>query len=143
RLRVFPVPPRGDQKISISYTAVAVADAGLVEYVYPLKTDGKATSTLEKFAITLKVTSQHPLQNIYSPTHAITVTRPSDRQALIGFEKDQALLDKDFQLFYSAGGKDVGLTTLVHRPMGGANGYFLLLVSPREELSKSQQVPRD
>src|SRR5438552_12903108 len=34
RLRVFPVPAKSDQKISISYTAVAVADAGLVEYIY-------------------------------------------------------------------------------------------------------------
>src|SRR4051794_982734 len=47
RLKVFPIPPRGDQKIKLSYTSVAVSDNGLIEYVYPLKTDGKATQTLE------------------------------------------------------------------------------------------------
>src|SRR5438105_15525609 len=67
RLRVFPVPPKGDQKISISYTSVADSDHGLIEYVYPLKTAGKAASTLEKFSISLTLKSQHPLQNIYSP----------------------------------------------------------------------------
>jgi Ca-activated chloride channel family protein len=143
RLRVFPIPPRGDQKVMVSFTAVAPAENGLVEYSYPLKTDGRATATLEKFSIKLDLRSQHPIQNIYSPTHAITVSRPGDRQAIIGFEKDQGLLDKDFQLFYSAGGKDVGLTTLTHRPIAGKGGYFMLLVSPREELSKEQQVPRD
>src|SRR6516164_8721123 len=143
RLRVFPIPPRGDQKITVSFTSVAPSDNGLVEYVYPLRTDGKAVETLQKFSLRVDLKSQHALQSIYSPTHAITLTRPNDRQAVVTFEKEQALLDKDFQLYYQAGGKDVGLTALSHRPASGAPGYFLLLVSPRAELSKSQQVPRD
>src|SRR6266566_1554179 len=80
KLSVFPVPPKGDQKITLSYTSVAVSDNGLVEYVYPLKTDGKAAQTLEKFAINVDLKSQHPLTNLYSPSHAIAMTRPSDRQ---------------------------------------------------------------
>ena len=143
RLRVFPVPAKGDQKIAISYTALAQSDNGLIEYVYPLKTDGKAGSTLEKFSVQVVLKSQHPIQNIYSPSHAITTTRPSETHAIIGFEKDQAVLDRDFQLFYTAGTKDVGLTALTHRLNPGQNGYFMFLVSPRAELSKSQQVPRD
>src|SRR3989440_2043623 len=39
KLSVFPVPPKGDQKITLSYTSVAPSENGLVEYVYPLKTD--------------------------------------------------------------------------------------------------------
>src|SRR5262249_8688373 len=70
-------------------------------------------------------------------------TRPDDRRAVVTFEKEQAILDKDFQLYYMAGGKDVGLTALAHRPVPGTNGHFLLLISPRVELSKDQQVPRD
>src|SRR6202521_4607636 len=31
RLRVFPVPPKGDQKIAISYTSIATSDNGLIE----------------------------------------------------------------------------------------------------------------
>src|SRR5262245_15574329 len=90
RLRVFPVPPEGDQKIALSYTAVAEKENGLVEYVYPLKHDGKAAQTLEKFSINVDLKSQHALTNIYSPSHPITMTRPSDRRAVITFEKDQA-----------------------------------------------------
>src|SRR5215813_3300167 len=62
RVRVFPVPARGDQKLALSYTSVAERSAGLVEYVYPLKTDGKATATLEEFAITATLKSQHGVQ---------------------------------------------------------------------------------
>src|SRR5947208_3214498 len=45
RLRVFPVPPKGDQKIAISYTSIAASDNDVIEYVYPLKTGGKAAAT--------------------------------------------------------------------------------------------------
>ena len=50
RLKVFPVLPKTDQKVKISFTSVAPQDNGVVEYVYPLKTDGKSTRTLEEFA---------------------------------------------------------------------------------------------
>ncbi|HWY87878.1 MAG TPA: VIT domain-containing protein, partial [Gemmataceae bacterium] len=143
KLRVFPVPPKGDQKIAISYTSIATSDNGLIEFVYPLKGDVRAAATLKEFALKVNLKSQHPLQNIYSPTHAITMARPNEREAVIGFEKDQALLDHDFQLFYTLGSKDVGVTALTHRPSPGQDGYFLMLVSPRTELSKSQHVPRD
>jgi Ca-activated chloride channel family protein len=143
QVKVFPVPPKGDQKLALSYTSVAASDNGLIEYLYPLKHDGKAVSTLEKFSISVNLKSQHPIQNIYSPSHAITTSRPSDREAVIGFEKDQAMLDRDFQLYYTAGSKDVGLTALTHRPAASSPGFFMLLVSPRAELSREQQVPRD
>jgi Ca-activated chloride channel family protein len=143
RLKVYPILPKSDQKVAVSFTAVALAENGLVQYTYPLKTDGKAISTLEKFGLNLKLKSQHSIQNIYSPTHAVTITRPNDREAAVAFAKEQALLDRDFLLYYSAGGKDVGLTALAHRPIAEQGGYFLMLVSPRAELSKEKRVPRD
>ncbi len=143
RLRVFPVPAKADQKVALRFTAIAPRDRDLVEYVYPLKTDGKATRTLEKFSLDVSLKSQHPIQNIYSPTHAISVSRPNDHEANVRFEREQALLDKDFQLFYTVGDKDVGLTALTQRPMTGEPGYALLLLSPRVELSKAQVIPRD
>jgi Ca-activated chloride channel family protein len=143
KVRVFPVPAKGDQRIALSYTSVANSDNGLIEYMYPMKTDGKAAQTLEKFSINVTLKSQHSLTNIYSPSHGITIQRPNDKEATIGFEKNEAILDKDFQLFYQAGNKDVGLTALTHRPIADHPGYFMMLLSPRAELSKSQHVPRD
>jgi Ca-activated chloride channel family protein len=143
RVRVFPVPAHGDQKVALSYTSVAPADSGLTEYVYPLKTDGKAATTLQEFSLHVTLKSRHKLQNIYSPTHAVTVKHAGDREAHVDFERRQAALDKDFQLYYTLGDKDVGLTALTYRPAKGEDGYFLLLVSPRAELAKVQRVPRD
>lgn len=143
KLRVFPVLPKEDQKISLTYTSVNINDNGLIEYAFPMRTDGKAAQTLEKFSIDLKLKSQFPLTNIYSPSHPITVVRPNEKEATIGFEKNQAVLDRDFQLFYQAAPKDIGLTALTHRPIADRPGYFMMLLSPRAELSKAQQQPRD
>ncbi len=143
RLRVFPIPPKGDQKVALRFTSVASKEGKLVEYVYPLKTDGKATSTLEEFSITATIKSEHNVTNVYSPTHSISLKRASDKEVTVTFDKNQGLLDKDFQLFYATGDKDVGLTALTHRPLSSENGYFTLLITPRVEISKAYQVPRD
>jgi Ca-activated chloride channel family protein len=143
RMRVFPVPPRAEQKVALRYTSVAPQDSGVIEYVYPLKTDGKATATLREFAITATVKSQHAVQSIYSPTHAIALDRKGDQEVKVNFEKNQALLDKDFQLFYTTGKQEIGLTALMHRPVSTEGGYFMLLLSPQIEASKAHVVPRD
>lgn len=143
RLKVFPIAPNADQKVALTYTSVAPRDGDLIEYTYPLKTDGKATRTLEKFAIQATIKSQHPIVNVYSPTHSITTKKNSDREIVVTFEREQGLLDKDFQLYYSQGDKDVGLTSLAHRPVSSENGYFMFLISPRVEMSQSQVIPRD
>jgi Ca-activated chloride channel family protein len=143
RMKVFPIPPKSDQKVAFSYTSENPKEAGLIEYVYPLKTDGKATATLKTFSIKATIKSEHGVQNVYSPTHALTVKRNTDKEFVIDFERDQGLLDKDFQLFYATGGKDVGLTAMTHRPVASEHGYFMLLVTPKVEMSKKYEVPRD
>src|SRR5262249_35869819 len=80
RLRVFPVPAKGDLKVALSYKGVLGREKDLVEYVYPLKTDGKATQTLEAFGIDATIKSQHAVQNVYSPTHAVTLKRANDNE---------------------------------------------------------------
>jgi Ca-activated chloride channel homolog len=143
RMRVFPIPANGDQKVTLSYTSVAERDRGVVEYVYPLKTDGKATATLEGLSIRATIKSQHGVQNVYSPTHSISVRRSGDKEVEVKFDKEQGLLDRDFQLFYQLGDKDVGLTGLAHRPIAAEHGYLMLLATPKVELNASYQVPRD
>jgi len=51
-----------------------------------LKTDGKATATLEEFAITATIKSQHGVTNVYSPTHAVSLQRKSDNEVVVTFD---------------------------------------------------------
>jgi Ca-activated chloride channel family protein len=143
QMKAFPIPANADQKVTFSYTCVAQKDGDLVEYIYPLKTDGKAISTLESFGIEATIKSQHAVQNVYSPTHAITLKRKTDKEVTVQFDRNQGLLDKDFQLYYQLGDKDVGLTALTHRPIAGEPGYFMALITPKVEMKKEYKVPRD
>ncbi len=143
RVRVPAIAPKSDQKLALSYTAVAPREGETVEYTYPLKADGALTRTLDEFAINATIKSQHAVQNVYSPTHAIDIKRVNDREATVAFSRNQGMLDKDFQLFYSQGKKDVGVTVLTHRPQGDDGGYFLMLVSPNVQMPKDFEVPRD
>jgi Ca-activated chloride channel family protein len=143
QMKVFPIEPHKDQRVALSFSAVAHREGGLVEYIYPLKTDGKATATLEKFSIDATIKSQHAVTNVYSPTHSITVKRTNDQEVSVSFDKNQGLLDKDFQLFYGTGDKDVGLTALTHRPIANEKGFITLLVEPKVTMSAKYQVPRD
>jgi Ca-activated chloride channel family protein len=143
QLKVYPVPKNGDLKVELSYTSVSNKDSNLVEYIYPLKTDGKATATLNEFSITATIKSQHGVQNVYSPTHAISVKRTNDKEVTVNFDRNQGLLDKDFQMFYSTGDKDVGMTVLTHRPISTEPGYFTMLLTPKVEMSKEHEIPRD
>lgn len=143
RLRVFPIQPNKDQRIKLSYTHIANSENGVIEYLYPLKTDGKSTKTLDDLQVTATIKSQHSIQNVYSPTHAISVSRKGDREVSMSFEKTQALLDKDFQLFYSLGNKEIGITPVFHRPISSEEGHFLMLISPQLESAKATVIPRD
>lgn len=148
RMRVFPVPPTkgdkyGDVKVKLSYTSVAPKDGNAVEFIYPLKTDGKGTRTLEEFSVKLSIKSSTPIQSVYSPTHAIDVKRVTDKHAEVEFAKNQATLDKDFQIFYGTSSSEIGLTPVLYRPVSSEDGFFMLLVSPQVESLKSKRTPRD
>lgn len=143
RMRVFPVPPKGDQKVSIRFNSLSPKEGNLVQYTYPLKHDGKAVSTLEKYAINATVKSMHGLRNVYSPTHAMTLRRISDTEIHVSFEKDGAALDRDFLLFYSTTKDDIGLTALTHRPVSADKGYATLLIAPKFSLGETSRIPQD
>ena len=143
RLRVFPVPPKGDQKVAVSYSAVIPKEAKLVEYIYPLKTDGKAVQTLEKFSIEATVKSQHGVINVYSPSHPLALRRVSEKEVVVTFDRDGGSLDRDFQMFYSTGKDDVGLTALMHRPISTDKGFFTMLISPSMSLGEKGRIPQD
>ncbi len=142
-LKIFPIPPQGDQQVEVSFTTVAKKEHGLVEYVYPLKTDRTAASTLEEFKLNVTLKSQQPIGTVYSPTHEITAQQKDDHHAAIAYEEHAAQLDRDFQLFYTTSQQDIGLTKIEHRPISDEDGYVMLLLSPRAELAKNQKVPRD
>ncbi len=130
RARIFPIPRRGEQRIKISFTQMVPYSGGLHRFVYPLKTRHRARRTSRDFTMSVELKSKTPLKNIYSPTHKVSLARKGDHRAIVGFEKNQALLNRDFVLYYSVSQKDLGLNLLSHK-QGGKDGYFLMMLTPK------------
>jgi len=142
RARVFPIPPRGDQTIEIRFAQTLGYQSSTLHYRYPLRTTGPQAQTLEDFSLRATINSRIPVRSVYSPTHRIDTTRRGDRQVTVGFEEGRAALDRDFDLFYTVADGDVGLSVLTHRPPG-EDGYFLMMMAPRTEITEREIVGKD
>jgi Ca-activated chloride channel family protein len=129
RARVYPIPAHGEKRVQISYTEVLKADNGLVRYLYPLNTEKFSRDPLNDVSIAVRIESQVPLLNVYSPSHRISVKKEAAGAARAGYEDKDVRPDKDFLLYYSLSRDDVGLSFLNWEGEGGA--YFMLLASPR------------
>ena len=138
---IFPILPHSDKKLEITYTQVVRAEGGTVSYRYPLGT-GRQLTQLGSVAGRVEIESKEPLRNVYSPTHAIDVKRSSDRRSLVSFESESGKEPQDFQLFYTISKEDFGLTLLTHRE-AGKQGYFLLMISPKDDWSEQEYSAKD
>lgn len=138
---IFPIPPRSDKKLEITYTQVVRADGGTVSYRYPLGTGRQATK-IGTVSGRVEVESREPMRNIYSPTHTIDIKRNTDRRSLVSFETAAGKDPQDFQLFYTISKEDFGLTLLTHREPG-RDGYFLLMISPKSDWSDQEYSAKD
>ena len=138
---IFPILPHSDKKLEITYTQVVRAEGGTVSYRYPLGT-GRQLTQIGSVAGRVEVESKEPLRNVYSPTHAIDVKRNSDRRSVVSFESESGKEAQDFQLFYTISKEDFGLTLLTHRE-AGKQGYFLLMISPKDDWSDQEYSAKD
>lgn len=138
---IFPIPPHSDKKLEITYTQVVRAEGGTVSYRYPLGT-GRQIAQIGTVAGRVELESKEPLRNVYSPTHAIDVKRNTDRRSLVSFESESGKEPQDFQLFYTISKEDFGLTLLTHREPG-KQGYFLLMISPKDDWTDQEYSAKD
>ncbi|MCB9477869.1 MAG: VWA domain-containing protein [Deltaproteobacteria bacterium] len=143
RASVFPIPANGTQKVQIVYAHVAPYESGLVKYIYPLKTRGKANTTLKDFSMEVRLRGTRPIKSVYSPSHGIEVVRKSDREVVVGLEQSAVKLDRDFALYYDMSDDEVALSVLTYRPDAKEDGYFLLLATPPSELDDVEGLAKD
>ena len=162
---IFPIPPNSDKKLELTYTEVLKAESGTVAYRYPLGTGRNVWSrpppmtfedvlpnsgigpggmrTQQKFGTisgTIEITGKEALRNIYSPTHKIDVSTKGETSARVSFETSSN--DSDFQLFYGLSNNDFGMSLVTYREPG-KDGYFLLMLSPKDNVSEKELVNKD
>jgi Ca-activated chloride channel family protein len=93
-----------------------------------------------KLEVTLQ--SQVAIKNIYSPTHALEVSRPTPNSARITSTSTQSIPTSDFRLLYDIGDQPLAASVLSYRPDSSDDGYFLLLVSPDVPATSEPSLPK-
>ncbi|HYP50347.1 MAG TPA: VWA domain-containing protein, partial [Pyrinomonadaceae bacterium] len=78
----------------------------------------------------------------YSPSHQIDTRKIGENRATLSFETSGKREPDDFQLFYGVTKEDFGLSLLTYREPG-KDGYFLLLLSPRDAVSEQELSSKD
>jgi Ca-activated chloride channel family protein len=142
KLRIFPIEPRSEKIISISYTEVLQSDNNFFEYIYPLNTEKFSSKPLKDVSVKIDLKSDEMIKSIYSPTHEVEIINKTDNHSIISYEADNIKPESDFKLYFSKNSSSVGLSLLTYNSENEDN-YFLLSASPSIEIDKNQIENKD
>ncbi len=142
KVRIFPIEPRSNKKVSISYREVLDSDNGIYEYVYPLNTEKFSAKPVKSVSVKVELKTNNKIKTIYSPTHSVDVVHKDNKHAVISFEEENTKPDIDFKLYYSTNNDDIGLSLLTYKT-GNDNGYFFLTASPSFIVNNNQIDSKD
>jgi Ca-activated chloride channel family protein len=139
---IFPIPPRGERRIELTYGQVLPQTGGLIHYRYPLNTEKFSARPIGEVAITVRLEDKAPLRAIYSPSHPVVVTREGDRRATASYEARNVRPDRDFDLYYSVSTEALAVNLLSYKQFD-EDGFFLLLVTPPLASERAQVIAKD
>ncbi len=141
-MRIFPIGPKATQKVQITYYQELEFDHDWGTYVYPLATaprPGINAKTNGKFGLSLNVKSEVPLVSLESPSHAdeFVVVQHSDNLCEASLEMSGGDLNRDLVLAFHVARPKTGIDIVTSKASAG-DGYFLLTLTPGEELAEAQ-----
>ena len=138
---IFPIPAHSEKKLELTYTQVLKAESGTVSYRYPLGT-GHNLVQIGEVTGRVDIDAKEAIRNVYSPSHEVDLANHGSRNARISFESKAGREPQDFQLFYTISREDFGLSLLTHRETG-KDGYFLMMLSPKDEWTETEYSAKD
>src|SRR4051812_40096101 len=143
-MRVFPIAPRGEQKVKVVYYQELNVDHDVATYVYPLATQtrpGANTHTTATFAINADIRSEIPITSIQSPSHkdAFAIAKHGENYVQASLEAKQGDLSRDVVLYYQIARPRTGIDVIASKH-GGEDGYFAMTLTAGEELPQKDGV---
>jgi len=142
KIRVYPIPARGEVRVQLEYEQTLKSDNGNVEYTYPLNTEKYSGADLRECTVDINVKSFDKIGAVYCPTHAITTERKGDNEFNVLYSEKNVRPDKDLMIYFTRQQSDFGFHLLSCREPGDDRGYFLGILSPplknnRPEIAKN------
>lgn len=142
RLRVYPIPPYGETRIAIEYEQTLKSDNGLVEYIYPLRTERFSGDYLQECRIRVDLASFENIGTIYSPSHNMTILRNGPKSATINYRETNSRPDRDFKLYFARTKDDFGFHLMSHRETNSKWGYFIGIIAP-PAINRLSSIPKN
>jgi Ca-activated chloride channel family protein len=139
-MRVFPIGPRAEQRVQVTYYQELDVDHDWATWVYPLATttQGKQpdATTKGRFALNVEAKSEVPLVEMSSPSHkdAFAVAKHAEGYWQASLETREGDLARDVVLAYKLARPRTGVD-LITAKQGGEDGYFCLTLTAGDELA--------
>jgi len=138
-MRIFPIGPRAEQKVQVTYYQELDYDHNRATYVYPLATvtrSGIDQRTTGKFAFSLDARSAVPIVAMDSPSHGdmVVTAQHTDQYWQTSLETTGGDLSKDVVITYETARPITGFD-LVASKQPKDDGFFLLTLTAGEELA--------
>lgn len=130
KARVFPIFGQSEKRIKLTYTQVLPMRGGKYRYSYALQSEMLKQNPLKELAIKVNISSDLPLAEVFSSTHACRV-RTTDNAASVEFDAKEYTPVSDFEVEITAKPGSPALTMIPHRR--AEDGYFLLALAPPDE----------
>jgi Ca-activated chloride channel family protein len=147
RSSVFPVEPRGKQKVRLTYEHLLEVDGNRVDYILP------RTESLEyavPWDITVKIRSKRPIATVYSPTHKLVGMKEVDLKSMhdtkgpivVTVQTEKGTTEPGpFRLSYLLQENGVTASMFAYPEGKVGGGYFLLLAGLPAEVPKVRDDP--
>jgi len=141
RARVFPVPPRGESRLTLRFSQLLRLENGTLRYRLPLSAGTDVGATISRLSISVRAANARGLSNLFSPTHTLRVERQGPDEMAATYEGTNVPLRGAFELAVLPAGGDVPAGMIAYRTPG-QDGFFMLWLSPplREEAVVDKDV---
>ncbi len=124
RSSVFPVEPRGTQKVRFIYEHLLTADGDRIDYVLPRS---ESIDYRTPWKVAVKIKSKTPISTVYSPSHKLDTTRSGEGAITAHIASEATTEPGAFRLSYLLQRNGITASLLAYPDPKTGGGYFLLL----------------
>ncbi len=135
------IPPKGYKQMGLRYEEFLIPWGGMYRYAYTLSTERYSSADIENVSVTVNISSEKGVQNVYSPTHDIVVERLGPNDVRVQYLAQNVRPDKDFELYYTKSDSSFGVGWLNY--FDGEQGFFLFTFSPDPDDFEDCYVHKD
>ena len=133
KIRIFPIEPKKEKRIIISYTELLNKDNNTYTYVLPMTNKKYASTPIGTLSAKIEIKSGSKIKTIYSPSHDVEVIRDNEKTAIVGFEQENVSPESNFKLYIGMADSQFGISVLTHKPdatKSNDDGFFFLNITP-------------